>query len=130
MGQETVICRLGWVRIFQMPGSRLRMRAAPSNSWSIAPKTDPLAAMSLLRACQGSTVSGTGGGETGQPNVARPSESNAPLRGVSGARRTRPSLSIDRTPRPALGGPVIADGIMRVYEKRCRNRQGPLAAGD
>src|SRR3954464_15877362 len=41
MGQETVICRLGWVRIFQMPGSRLRMRAAPSNSWSIALKTDP-----------------------------------------------------------------------------------------
>src|SRR5438067_3747440 len=28
-----------------MPGSRLRMRAAPSNSWSMASKIDPLVAM-------------------------------------------------------------------------------------
>src|SRR5262245_59917316 len=48
MGQETVICRLGWVRIFQMPGSRLRIRAAPSNCSSMSSKIDPLAAMSLL----------------------------------------------------------------------------------
>ena len=33
-----------------MPGSRLRILAAPSNSWSIAPKIDPLAAISLLLA--------------------------------------------------------------------------------
>ena len=54
-----MIWRLGWVRIFQMPGSRLRMRAAPSNSWSIALKIEPLgvAAMSLLV-------------ETGQTSVA------------------------------------------------------------
>src|SRR5262245_580438 len=38
-GQATMIWRFGLVRIFQMPGSRLRSRAAPSNSWSIAPKT-------------------------------------------------------------------------------------------
>jgi hypothetical protein len=31
-----------------MPDSRLRMRAASSNSCSIAPKIAPLAAMSLL----------------------------------------------------------------------------------
>ena len=36
-----VIWRLGWVRIFQMPGSRPRRRAAPSNSWSIALKMLP-----------------------------------------------------------------------------------------
>src|SRR5437667_4973976 len=47
MGQDTVIWRLGCVRIFQMPGSRLRMRAAPSNSWSMAPKIEPLDAMTL-----------------------------------------------------------------------------------
>ena len=34
VGQETVICRLGRVRIFQMPGSRLRMRAARTSSAS------------------------------------------------------------------------------------------------
>src|SRR5688500_3716242 len=34
-----MICRFGVVRIFQIPGSRLRMRAAPSNAWSIAPKS-------------------------------------------------------------------------------------------
>src|SRR5687767_6439232 len=47
-GHDTVICRLGCVRIFQMPGSRLSRRAAPSNSCSMAPKTDPCADMSLL----------------------------------------------------------------------------------
>src|SRR5258708_22304216 len=64
IGQETVIWRLGWVRIFQMPGSRLRMRAAPSNSWSIALKIDPcVAAMTLLV-------------ETGQRTVASGGESS------------------------------------------------------
>ena len=59
IGHDTVICRLGWVRIFQMPGSRLRIRAAPSNSWSIALKTDPCVdAIRLLV-------------ETGQRTVAR-----------------------------------------------------------
>jgi hypothetical protein len=43
-----------------MPGSRLRIRAAPSNSWSIALKIEPLvvAAMTLIV-------------ETGQTSVAR-----------------------------------------------------------
>ena len=36
-----MICRFGWVRIFQMPGSRPSSRAAPSNSWSIALKMLP-----------------------------------------------------------------------------------------
>ena len=31
-GQDTTICRFGWVRTFQMPGSRPSRRAAPSNS--------------------------------------------------------------------------------------------------
>src|SRR3972149_11820933 len=44
-----MIWRFGWVRICQMPGSRLRMRAAPSNSWSIAAKIEPvLVPMSLI----------------------------------------------------------------------------------
>src|SRR5687767_4107010 len=43
-----MICRLGCVRISQMPGSRFRMRAAPSNSWSIASKTLPGTAISSL----------------------------------------------------------------------------------
>jgi hypothetical protein len=44
-GHDTVICRLGLVRIFQMPGSSPSNRAAPSNSWSIALKMLPSAAM-------------------------------------------------------------------------------------
>src|SRR5258708_7446624 len=64
MGQETVIWRLGWVRIFQMPGSRLRMRAAPSNSWSIALKIDPCVAAITLPV------------ETGQRTVPRGGESS------------------------------------------------------
>src|SRR6185436_19015000 len=40
-----MICRLGCVRMRQMPGSSLRMRAAPSNSLSIAPKMLPCSAI-------------------------------------------------------------------------------------
>src|SRR5438552_4039622 len=51
-GHETMICRLGWVRMRQMPGSRLRIFAASSNSVSIAPKRElsgpPIAAMATI----------------------------------------------------------------------------------
>ena len=55
-----MIWRFGCVRIFQMPGSRLRMRAAPSNSWSIASKIDPFvvamcAELRVDRACKRAT---------------------------------------------------------------------------
>src|SRR5580765_3129857 len=41
-GQETMICRFGFVRMRQMPGSRLRIFAASSNSVSIASKRLPV----------------------------------------------------------------------------------------
>src|SRR5262247_2241964 len=44
-GQDTMICRLGCVRMRQMPGSSWRIRAAPSNSLSIAPKMLPCSAI-------------------------------------------------------------------------------------
>src|SRR5712692_2698236 len=75
-----------------MPGSRLGMRAAPSNSWSMALKIDPLAAMALLSVRV----------ETGQPSVARPSESMVSMR----------------------------DRYNASDENRCRKRQGALAARD
>src|SRR5262245_35994614 len=49
-GHETVICRFGCVRIFQIPGSRLRILAAPSNSCSMALKIDPFVAIQAPRA--------------------------------------------------------------------------------
>src|SRR5438552_16741253 len=97
-----MICRLGLVRIRQMPGSRLRMRAAPSNSWSIAPKIGPCPS---IRSCR--LV------ESG-PAYRGPTER---VKQADGNIRSAKALAERR-------------GYNALYENGCGKRQGALAARD
>src|SRR5438034_7071773 len=102
IGHETMICRLGLVRIRQMPGSRLRMRAAPSNSWSIAPKIGPCPS---IRSC-------------------RLVESGPAYRGAT--------ERVKQANRNVWSAKALAErrGYNAVYEDGCAKRQGALAARD
>src|SRR5262245_59487637 len=89
-GHDTTICRLGCVRMRQMPGSRLRSRAARLNSWSIAPNSGPIPGRSALWAGDASErwlIS------AGQPTVSCFGKSNCAVvhsaRSVGGCLRRR-----------------------------------------